>query len=146
MIKYYLKSEKSKTFKQHKINIIKKEVNVLNETVDITTKKSLEIQNKFEALISKKADLEKIEQLKKTKILTTEDWSNFKSNFEQIYPDFIPQLKDKYPPLTNAELRLLILEKLELNTNEIAEILGVNKNTIHQTRRRFRKKIAILKA
>lgn len=141
VIKYYIKSEKSKTFKQHKINVIKKEVISLNKTVDITTKLSIEIQNKYDVLHSKKEKLNHIEQLKKTKVLTAEDWSNFKLKFEQIYPDFIPHLKQNHPQITNAEQRLLVLEKLDLNTNEIAEILGVNKNTIHQTRRRFRKKI-----
>jgi DNA-binding CsgD family transcriptional regulator len=59
---------------------------------------------------------------------------------KKVHPGYMQSVKEKYPDLTNAELRLLMLEKLDLSTQEMANMIGVNKNTIHQTRLRLRKK------
>ena len=82
-----------------------------------------------------------IAHLISSKILSHEDWVVFKNKFEKVYPDFIEEQKNKFPKLTPAETRILVLEKLCLSITEIAEIQGVNKNTIYQTKRRLYKKI-----
>ncbi len=82
-----------------------------------------------------------LEQLTKATILTEKDWSDFRATFEKVFPNFITEQKSLFPAITQAEIRLLVLEKLELNTQEMANMLGVNKNTIHQTRLRLRKKV-----
>jgi hypothetical protein len=83
---------------------------------------------------------EYLEQLITSTILTDEGWTNFKLMFEKVYPGYIKGQKEKYPDLTNAEIRLLMLEKLDLSVQEMANMIGVNKNTIHQTRFRLRRK------
>lgn len=83
---------------------------------------------------------EHFEKLISSTILTDEGWTNFKRMFEKVHPGYMQSVKEKYPDLTNAELRLLMLEKLDLSTQEMANMIGVNKNTIHQTRLRLRKK------
>ncbi len=140
-IKYYQWNEKQKTRKQHRINIIKKELVSISKEMDDTTKKSNEIQQKYNKLHKDKDDLATLEMLKTSTLLTVEDWTNFKLKFDTLHPDFTKNIRLKHPKITNAELRLLTLEKLDLDTEEIANILAVNKNTIHQTRRRFRKKV-----
>lgn len=83
---------------------------------------------------------EYLEKLTRSTILTEEDWAQFRSVFEKVHPDFLSELKSQYPDLTPAETRLLVLEKLDLNLQEMANMLGVSKNTIHQTRYRLRRK------
>ncbi len=83
---------------------------------------------------------EYLEQLAGATILTEEDWVKFRAVFEKVHPDFIARQKEQFPDLTPAETRLLVLEKLNLSTQEMANMLGVNKNTINQTRLRLRKK------
>lgn len=82
-----------------------------------------------------------LEQLSQSTILTDEDWLRFKNLFEKVHPHFIAEQKATFPDLTNAELRLLVLEKLGLSTQEMANMLGVSRNTINQTKVRLRKKI-----
>lgn len=84
---------------------------------------------------------EYLEKLSRSTILTEEDWAQFRNVFEKVHPEFISLLKEKYPDLTPAETRLLVLEKLDLNLQEMANMLGVSKNTIHQTRYRLKKKM-----
>jgi DNA-binding CsgD family transcriptional regulator len=52
-------------------------------------------------------------------------------------------LKEKLPDLTQAEIRLVCLTKLNLDTKEMAGILGVSFATIRQSRYRLRKKFGL---
>lgn len=82
-----------------------------------------------------------LEQLTQATILTEEDWMRFRVVFEKVHPGFIAAQKEQFPELTQAETRLLVLEKLGLEIADMANMLGVNKNTIYQTRLRLRRKI-----
>ena len=84
---------------------------------------------------------EYLEKLTRSTILTDEDWSQFRSIFEKVHPNFIETQKTQYPDLTQAELRYLVLEKLQLTTHEMANMLGVSDGTIRQTKMRMKKKI-----
>jgi hypothetical protein len=84
---------------------------------------------------------EYLQQLTNSTILTDEDWQQFRLLFEKVHPRFIQDQKTQFPDLTSAELRLLVLEKLNLTTQEMANMLGVSRNTINQTKVRLRKKI-----
>lgn len=81
-----------------------------------------------------------LQQLSEASILTEDDWQQFRALFEKVHPGFIAGKKQEFPELTNAELRFLVLEKLGFSPAEMASMLGVNKNTIYQTRLRLRKK------
>jgi hypothetical protein len=81
-----------------------------------------------------------MQELLQSTILTEQDWKQFRALFEKVYPDFIEEQKILYPDITQAELRYLVLEKLQLNTQEMARMLGVADGTIRQTRSRLRKK------
>ncbi|MEZ4960345.1 MAG: hypothetical protein R2830_11060 [Saprospiraceae bacterium] len=82
-----------------------------------------------------------LEQLTHSTILTDEDWTQFRGIFEKVHPDFIAEQKTLHPGLTQAELRYLVLEKLQLSTHEMANMLGVSDGTIRQTRMRLKRKI-----
>jgi hypothetical protein len=86
---------------------------------------------------------EYLEQLTTATILTEADWTKFRGLFEKVQPGFIAMQKEQFPDLTHAETRLLVLEKLGLSTADMANMLGVNKNTIHQTRLRLRRKMEV---
>ena len=81
-----------------------------------------------------------MQELLQSTILTEQDWQQFRTLFEKVYPAFMEEQKILYPEITQAELRYLVLEKLELNTQEMARMLGVSDGTIRQTRFRLRKK------
>lgn len=82
-----------------------------------------------------------LEQLRNSIILTQNDWDTFQKLFEEVYPGYRFHLKEKHPNLTSAELRYLLLEKLQLSTKEMASMLGVSPNAVQVTRHRLQKKI-----
>ena len=87
--------------------------------------------------------IEDLEHLNKATILTEEDWDKFKKLFEQVYKGFFTRLKDKIPDLTQAEIRLVCLTKLKVDTKQMAGILGVSAETIRKSRYRLRKKLGL---
>lgn len=82
-----------------------------------------------------------LEKLYEATILTEEDWINFKRMFEKVHVDFFVRLKEKYPDLTVAETRLIVLTKLNLSITEIANMLGISPDSVRKTGSRLRKKL-----
>jgi DNA-directed RNA polymerase specialized sigma24 family protein len=82
----------------------------------------------------------KIGNLINSTILTDEAWQHFRGLFEQAYPGFVFRLKERFPDLSPAETRLLILTKLNLSTREMAHTLGISIDAIRKARYRLRKK------
>ena len=81
--------------------------------------------------------------MNKTTILTEDDWNKFKELFEEVYKGFFIRQKEKLPELTQAEIRLLCLTKLKLETKQMGSILGVSFDTIKKSRHRLRKKLGL---
>lgn len=104
-----------------------------------------EIERLKEEAGSKNSAEEEIENLTSVKILTNEDWYNFKEKFSSVYPDFFRNIKEKGYSLTKAEERLLALEKLYLDTNQIASMLAISNTSVVKSRFRLRKKINVPK-
>lgn len=77
------------------------------------------------------------------RILTKEDWENFKIKFDKTFPSFIIRIREKYSELTSAEERHLLLIKANLNSQEIAKILGIGIDSVKKSRQRLRKRLNI---
>ena len=72
-----------------------------------------------------------------------EDWKEFQKVFEQIHPEFYTRLQVRYPELSSSDLRLCALLKLNLNSTDIATILGISLDSLRVSRYRLRKKLKI---
>ncbi|HLP96640.1 MAG TPA: tetratricopeptide repeat protein [Saprospiraceae bacterium] len=77
------------------------------------------------------------------RILTDQDWAMFKTFFERSHPRFIQKMRDRFPQLTAAEERLLLLIKLKLSRQEIASTLGISPESVKKGRQRLRKKLGL---
>lgn len=83
------------------------------------------------------------ENLYKQHILTDEDWASFKVYFERAYPGYMQRLRNTYPTLSDAEERLFLIIKLNLNTKEAASMLGISAVSVKKTRNRLRKRLEL---
>lgn len=81
------------------------------------------------------------EALRQSTILTDNDWIKFTNSFEKIYPNFIQKLERKIPNPSQGDLRLLLLTQLQINTRDMAGVLGVSIDAIRKSRYRLRKKL-----
>lgn len=75
------------------------------------------------------------------KILTPADWGQFQRRFNEQLPGFIPKMQQDFPNLTSAETRLFLLIKLGFETSEIAETLGIARDSVWRSRHRLSKKL-----
>jgi DNA-binding CsgD family transcriptional regulator len=77
------------------------------------------------------------------KILNEKDWILFRERFEQHIPGLYQHLKDRYPSLTPAEIRLFMLIKLNFDTLEVSEALGISKESVWRSRHRLSQKLGL---
>jgi hypothetical protein len=120
------------------INQFKERVNAQNKLLD-QVKKELSQIKKTNSENTKLVE-RSIFELRSMTILTDDDWIQFKQNFSLIYPSFFVNLTTKFPLLTDAEMRYLMLAKLQLSHKEMARILGVSFDSVRVTWNRARKK------
>jgi hypothetical protein len=114
-------------------------------TQNIVEKTNL-IEKLEEQAKDKKATAEQhsiISELSQQTILTEEDWNQFKSLFETIYPGFFIKLKKKFPDITLAEQRTAALTRLYLTTKQMASMLGISVDSIHKARQRLRQRLCL---
>ncbi|WP_147392183.1 triple tyrosine motif-containing protein [Algoriphagus lacus] len=72
-----------------------------------------------------------------------EDWSAFAESFDQVHGRFITRLKEKFPELTPQEIKFSAYIRMNLNTKEIANLLGISVRGVEIGRYRVRKKLGL---
>jgi hypothetical protein len=87
--------------------------------------------------------VDQLNRLASSRIITDDDWEEFKRLYTQVYPSFFIRLKEKFPSITQAELRLAALLKLRLNNKEVASILAISADSVKKSRQRLRKRFGI---
>lgn len=72
-----------------------------------------------------------------------DDWESFAFYFDQVHTDFLRRLKEKYPQLSNRDLRLCAYLRMNLTTKDIAPLLNISVRGVEISRYRLRKKMDI---
>jgi hypothetical protein len=94
------------------------------------------INEKNQALITniKKIDL---------KMQTANEWLQLEEEFFKINPMFMSKLSSEFVNLTNMEIRICAMIKLNMRSKEISNILKISQKTIDKHRQNIRKKIQL---
>jgi len=77
-------------------------------------------------------------------LITNEGWHKFRRLFNQRFEGFLSYFETTYPDLTNAEIRIIVLIKLNLSSTEMSKALGIGVESVRKTNLRLRKKLGIL--
>ena len=70
-------------------------------------------------------------------------WEEFEVRFQQVYTSFYKKLYERFPNLSQNEIRLCAFAKLNMTTKEIAAITFQSTNSISVARYRLRKKLGL---
>jgi len=89
-------------------------------------------------LSSREMETEASEQLRSYSLLTEEDWEKFREQFSKAYPAFFHNLRQRMQNLTPAMERLAALMFLKLTNYQIANTLGISKDSVARSKRRLR--------
>ena len=82
-----------------------------------------------------------IDELLEQKIFTDNGWGQFKRRFMAIYPDFFDRIQQSGIAISEAEVRIIVLMRLKLNGNEMADILGISPQSVRTCKMRLKKKL-----
>ncbi|MFG4003099.1 tetratricopeptide repeat protein [Flavobacterium aquidurense] len=139
-----LKLEKIKTEqKLHETN------ENFNAQVDYLKDKNIQIKKlKVEIEQIKKSSSHYLEKEKgqlntllESHLMTENNWNTFKREFQKEYPEFSRLLQQDFPEITDANKRILLLQKLNFSNNEIAELLGITPDAVKKSKQRLKKKL-----
>lgn len=133
---------------QAELQLAKTELEAFAQNIQEKTRLLDELQVKFEShpesFSNPGAAYEFLSNLYQQRILTDDDWERFKTQFDQAYPGFMPRIRNNFPDISQAELRLALLIQLNLESREIAATLGVSPDTVKKTRQRLRKRLGLV--
>ncbi len=114
---------------------------------------ALVMEEKDNVLESVLADIHKMEQAGKLKseesrhleqnvkmhLSGRQDWNHFRELFDNVHPLFHKRLKEKYPDLTEGDLRLATYIKVGMQGKQIARMLMLQPDTVRKNRQKLRR-------
>lgn len=127
---------KSKELSTHTLNLIKN--NQLLENL----RNTLQIMVKEDKRDQKKQMQQIILQINES-FNHEQHWKEFTNAFEQVHQSFFEKLRIYSNELTSADMRLIALLKINLDSNDIATLLGISPDSLRVSRYRLRKKLNI---
>ncbi|MCI9845330.1 tetratricopeptide repeat protein [Flavobacterium pectinovorum] len=83
----------------------------------------------------------KLQALLDSHLMTEENWSSFKREFQKEYVDFTQVLAVEFPELKESNLKIIMLQKLRFNNPEIASLLGITVEAVKKSKQRLKKKM-----
>ncbi len=81
-----------------------------------------------------------IEELLRSHLMTEENWVLFKETFREEQAVYFNKIITQFPDLTESNLRIVLLQKMELTNQETANILGVTIDAVKKAKQRLKKK------
>lgn len=83
------------------------------------------------------------ESLLKYTLVTDAEWERFRLEFSKAYPIFLPALNVILPSINPGEERLAALLCLKITINEIANMLGISKDSVGRSKRRLKQRLNV---
>jgi len=105
-----------------------------------------EIQEQIASIIESDKNNDSVINIKKALrnlIKQKNYWEEFTIKFSQIHPDFINNLKNRFPGLTKNDIDFISLLKLNLSNKEIATLLKISYESVISKKYRIKKKLQI---
>ncbi|WP_138434613.1 tetratricopeptide repeat protein [Winogradskyella algicola] len=139
--------------KRNKIEREKLDNDLAFKEKELTTH-ALHLAHKNEVLLDLKAQLKELKSESPNsrnyqKVINTinldinndNNWEQFRTYFEDVHTDFNSKVINSYPEVSNNDLRLMSLLKMNLSSKEIANILNISTEGVKKARYRLRKKL-----
>lgn len=130
-------------------NVIHKSKELANYTMLLVKKKEifseiLEDVKEVRKMVRNEMSRRKLQKIfsKLNQHAIGEEYTNvFETNFEQVHHNFFKSLKEKFPELSQRELRLCAFIKMNLSNKEISPLLNISVRGVETARYRIRKKL-----
>lgn len=149
-------TQKQKELQDLKEEQTKSELSHMNNLLAASTM-NLVVKNEFmenikenirQAKITDKVEdkqraLERIIKEIDTNLKVQEDWKQFEHHFDRVHGDFLKRLTTQFTDLTPGEQKLCAFLRLNMDTKEIANLMGISLRGVEVSRYRLRKKLSL---
>jgi CRP-like cAMP-binding protein len=85
------------------------------------------------------------ESLSSYTLISDEEWEKFRADFSRAYPLFLSILANHLPQITPAEERMSTLIFLRFSNQQIANTLGIGKESVTRAKHRLRQRLQLTK-
>jgi len=103
-----------------------------------------EVKESVESILKRSSNevdhFKKLSRIVDHGLAVDKDWEDFKLFFEEVHTDFFIRLRERFPDLGAADIKLCALIKLNLNMKQAAAILRISPDSVKVARYRLRKK------
>ena len=123
-----------------KRGLVEQRLDSLMGDLEHTKLRSNEIEKQFTKLVT---DMESWQQIAAftPQLFKEKGGAEFRERFNQLYPAFIPNLKEKVPNVSRTEEILAMLIVMDQTSDQIAENLCIAKSSVNMARHRLRQKM-----
>lgn len=84
---------------------------------------------------------DKLREMLSSHLMTDENWSAFKQEFIKQHSSFYNTIMENFPELKESNLKIIMLQKLNLNNYEMSNLLGVTVDAVKKSKQRLKKKL-----
>ncbi|QEC43713.1 helix-turn-helix transcriptional regulator [Pseudobacter ginsenosidimutans] len=103
------------------------------------------LRDKLSSDTALKARQDILEGLSEYTLITDHEWEQFKTGFAKTYPSFFPAMAARLNQVTPAEERLATLIFLGFNNLQIANTLGIGRESVTRARYRLKQRLSLSK-
>lgn len=86
------------------------------------------------------------QMIKSVESSASNKWEEFEARFTSINQNFYKNLKTDFPDLSQKDLKVCALIKLNFSSKDMASLLGISVESVHTSRYRLRKKLNLERA
>ncbi len=90
-----------------------------------------------------KKNKEAIANLYQLRLLTNEDWTEFKRLFLNVNPNFFDKFIKENPNISVGDLKIAALARLNFNNTETGEMMAISAESVRKARYRLRQKLQL---
>lgn len=130
-----LESQNKLSFSQQTLKSYEDYLNNQNKQIELLESKLKKIKNNS---LQKEGFIESIYELLDNQKLDDNNWLKLKNTFIKEENDYYNYLLKNFPDLSEIDLRILILSKMNLFPSEIATTLNINKDIVDETLQHLR--------
>ena len=125
---------------------IRKDKDLASTSMELLSQKELlkEVRHELQSLKKGELSTSRIAELCKRideQLDTQESWETFESYFDALHNDLFKLLREQYPKLTQTEIQLCSMIRMNLSNKEIATILNILPDSVKKAKQRLRKKL-----
>lgn len=125
---------KNRELVSYTVNFVQKN-QLFEELIESVT----ELKKKAKEEVRK--ELSSMERIIKRHLQVDKDWEDFKLRFENLHSGFFDQLLKHAPSLTNNDLKLSALVKMNFSIKEVSDMMGISTESVKTARYRLKKKL-----